>query len=281
MQLVEKRLLTLIKIACFFLLLGRGLQLTFWDGPLRVFFWNEGLLSPLVEFITPWKWHEYVTHPAVDSFINFLTRALGLFLLGCAFLVPIITQGHKKLAKVYIVASGILTLVFFLMFVGKNFAIGMLIEHALQAGTPLLLYLTIFGKVSPPKWVRLLKILIACTFVGHALFAVGFHPRPGHFIDMILSVFPVQEHTAVGLLNIAGFLDIVTSIMLFIPRLSLVALTFQIFWGFTTAFARIVAHFDTNLGMDTARWLIETIYRFPHGMIPLVLFLYLRSQKNN
>ena len=118
------------------------------------------------------------------------------------------------------------------------------------------------------------------TFVGHALFAIGFHPVPGNFIDMLISILGVSEDTAVELLLLAGCIDITASVLLFVKETERYALFFMIFWGAATAFARIFANFNIDLAYASGlQWIPETIYRFPHSLIPLGLYLYLREQR--
>ncbi|MCO4793362.1 MAG: hypothetical protein KC493_06615 [Bacteriovoracaceae bacterium] len=262
------------------LFLGRGWQHFFWDAPFRTVLWNEDLLKGLIEGLTSMTWKEYVTSPIVDGYIQGLTRAFGVFYFLMGIVVIFVSENSKKMGKLLLLGSASLMLLVFLMFMEKFFYIGMFIEHALQMGAPLVLYIALYKDNFFNRNQVFFKVLIAMTFIGHAMFAIGIHPVPGPFIDMIINVFGSSESQARSFLILAGSLDILFSILLFFQKTEVVALAFSIGWGLTTAMARIVAHVDHNLiGMSSHQWVMETLYRFPHGLIPLAMFLYLMEQK--
>lgn len=266
----------ILKIACFCLFLGRGWQHFFWDIPLRSFFWNEALLAPLVESLTPWTWQQYVSSTVFDSFINLISKLIGLFYLVMAAVMWRLPERFNYLFKL---ASGLLALMAFLYFMAKFFYVGMLIEHASQVMMPYFYYLVLQGEDKWREKLAWVKIAAAMTFVGHAFFAIGIHPVPGPFIDMLINVFGVSDAMALGILRLAGSLDIAAALFLFIPHLQLPALVFMVFWGLTTAFARMVAHFDEQvLWASVHQWLAETVYRIPHGFIPLALLISLKPE---
>jgi len=74
-------------------------------------------------------------------------------------------------------------------------------------------------------------------------------------------------------------LDIIAAALLFLPgKKALPALGYIIFWGFLTSIARITAHFSLDYPLQTLnQWGHETIYRFPHFMVPVIVFLWLRG----
>jgi hypothetical protein len=168
----------------------------------------------------------------------------------------------------------------FLYYMEKFFYVGMLIEHTIQFGLPIVLYVALYKKNFFEKYLFAFKILIALTFVGHGLFAIGFYPLPGPFIDMVISVFDVSETSAVIFLTIMGGIDLALGFLLFVPYTQSIALLFACFWGTVTALARIVAHLDMNLAMVSLhQWLFEVLTRLPHGLFPLAIFLYLFQKK--
>ncbi len=276
----RKQFIFIIKLACVLLFFGRGWQHFFWDAPFRTVLWNEDLLKGLVESMSSMTWKEYVTSPSVDTFIGGMTRAFGVFYFICAIAVPFITENTKKLGAILIAGSCSLGLLYFLMFMEKFFYVGMLIEHALQFGAPLILYVALFSKNFYNRYQNAFKSLVALTFVGHAMFALGIHPVPGHFIDMIINVFGMSEGAARGFLLTAGTLDVLFAVLLFFQKTERAALIFMIFWGAVTSLARIVAHLDHELmALTSHEWVHETLLRAPHFMVPLAMYLLLSEQK--
>lgn len=276
----RRQFILLLKISCVLLFFGRGWQHFFWDAPFRTVLWNEDLLKGLVESVSSMSWKEFVTSMAVDSFITGLTRAFGVFYFLCAAVVFFLSENNKKLGLVLIAGSSALGLLYFLMFMEKFFYIGMLIEHALQFGAPLILYVALYSQNFYNRYQNAFKALIAMTFIGHAFFALGIHPVPGHFIDMVINVFGMSETAARGFLITAGTLDILFGVLIFFQKTERAALVFMIFWGAVTSMARIVAHLDHELmAMSSHQWVHETLLRFPHFMVPLAMYLYLSEQK--
>ena len=95
---------------------------------------------------------------------------------------------------------------------------------------------------------------------------------------MTLNILPIDEAQAHIFLRIAGILDFVVAILLFIPKTVKPALWYSVIWGSLTALARVVANFSIEFPMDTfGFWLWETIFRLPHGLIPLVTLWILGS----
>ncbi|MBD64976.1 MAG: hypothetical protein CME62_07195 [Halobacteriovoraceae bacterium] len=275
-----KKITFIIRLACIAFFLGRGWEYLFFDAPFRTLLWSQGLMQGVIESLTSMRWEEWVKGGgAGELFINGLTRALGVFFIMAAIVSCFIKSHQKKLGIVLLFGSLAMVMISFLLFMGKGFAVGMFIEHAIQMGIGVAFYLTLFYPQNFDKYLFYFKLLISFTFIGHGLFAIGYYPIPGGFIDMIINTFGFTEDNAVLMLRFAGILDFSAAIFIFVPGLELYALGFNIFWGLTTAFARSVAHIDINLlELTSHQWIFETIYRLPHGLLPLALFFYVRSR---
>jgi hypothetical protein len=164
----------------------------------------------------------------------------------------------------------------YLIMLDKGSYYGLFFEHAIQIIIPVLFAATYLNLFNINKYINYIKAAIALTFIGHGLFAVGFYPVPGGFVEMVISTFKISEESAYIFLRIAGILDFSAAIFLFIPKTQFIALSFMAFWGIVTAFARTVAHIDSELFiMSTSQWIHETLYRLPHGLVPLFLIIYL------
>ncbi len=136
-----------------------------------------------------------------------------------------------------------------------------------------------------------MKLALAATFIGHGLYAIGFHPLPGNFIDMMIKGFGMTESIAKTTLWIIGWLDILAAIaLLCFPLISsrkgkqiyMIALYYTLIWGFLTALARVYTNVAWSSGWYSLKqWLPEFLMRFPHFLIPLTLILLLQINKKN
>ena len=122
-------------------------------------------------------------------------------------------------------------------------------------------------------------VATALTFTCHGLYALGIYPRPALFLSMTMSILDFSETQAITFLVAAGLADFVASFLLFFKGLwRASALTYCVLWGAATALARIWAHFQPEWWMEaTGQWLHETVLRFPHFLIPLLLLLLLET----
>uniref|UniRef100_UPI0025D60385 hypothetical protein n=1 Tax=Winogradskyella sp. TaxID=1883156 RepID=UPI0025D60385 len=119
-----------------------------------------------------------------------------------------------------------------------------------------------------------LKIAIACTFVAHGLFAMGLIYLPGYFVDMTIKILGVNETQATVFLYVVGVLDLITSVLIFIPKVAKYALLYMMFWGFATAFARLLAGFNSDFfSMSIHNNTFLVIYRLSHGLLPLIVLV--------
>lgn len=283
---MNKNLFLILKYACIFLLVGRGWEHLVWNPPYRVILWDERLLSPFIELLTPWTWQEYVSSDLVHSVTQAFIKFIGVLYFLLAGITIFIKPWHKKLFKLYVLASAHMLFITYLITLDKGSFIGLFIEHATQVFIPLIFAGLYLNKFKFEQSLNFIKITIAATFVGHGLFAAGFHPVPGNFVEMVISTFGINEETAYILLRAAGTIDFISAIFLFMPKTQIYSLIFMSSWGIITAFARTVAHLDFNLlGMSSSQWIHETIYRLPHGLLPLFVMIYLlvgkRSLKQN
>lgn len=271
----QRTLLSLLRLSSFTVFLGRAWQHLFWDPPFRVLLWDEDLLKPVVENVFGVPWQVYVTSPAVDVAIQFLIRSLGVLYVLCAGLS--LGMAKEKKWGGWLLLLGSLNLVFlaFLYTMERFFQMGQFIEYAAQAGAPFLLWIVLFRQWKDSRVLFLLKLIVALTFTGHGLYAVGYYPLPGAFIDMTISILGVSEKMAVALLKLAGVLDLTLAVAIFLPKVSLPFLLYATVWGLLTTLARPVANVDTAFLLSSIHtWLPEMIYRLPHVGVPLAAALW-------
>jgi len=264
--------------------LGRAWQHWRWDAPYRALLWDEQWMSGVVANLLSMDWETYISDLQVDNTIQLAIKSIGIFYFICAFVALFI----KKLPTFfrYLLLLGAISLIVLAILYCKEkfFSIGQFFEYSLQFGSPLLLvYLSKYPKVTKPL-LLVVKIMIALTFTAHGLYALGFYPRPVHFMEMTMNILGVMEDRAIQFLNIAGVLDFVISIGLFLPwKWSKYCLWYAVFWGAATTLARIWANFNWEwLDYVLVQWLHESIMRFPHFLIPLAVLFFLRiKEKRN
>ncbi len=269
------KLITILKLSTFLIFLGRAYQHIVWDAPYRAFLWDEGILKGVVETVFGTTWNDYVTSLSAANAISFSIKTIGVFYLLCAIVVLLIKPNMKKLGTFFLLGGSIgLFILAFLYCKEKFFHVGQFFEYMIQFMSPVLLYMVLFTSVEFKKIRLIALIAIALTFSCHGLYAIGYYPRPGSFIDMTLNILPVSEPSAHAMLKIAGVLDFVVAIAIFIPRISYVALIYAFIWGGLTAIARLVGHFHIDfLGNTFSQWTWEMLIRLPHALIPLFVLI--------
>lgn len=267
--------LTCLKIGTSLTLFARGWLTWRWDSPIRTLFWQEDWWSSVLDSGFALSWSTWAEES--DAWITPLLKGLGLILILSA-LLPWIAAGAGKgsrLARGLLwVAFGILFLDSLARWVGHDYELGMGIEHALQMAMPLALFYALGRSCRPSRWALTLGLASALTFIGHGLYASGFHGVPLSYQTMTSKILRIEDPGLTkGFLQGAGWLDFVAAIGIFIRPLRTASLLYMILWGAATALARTWAHagWDSPLwGLDP--WIAETLVRTPHWMIPLLLF---------
>jgi ABC-type dipeptide/oligopeptide/nickel transport system permease component len=99
---------------------------------------------------------------------------------------------------------------------------------------------------------------------------------------MTIGILGVTESQAKVFLSIAGILDVLAAILIYIPKTTKIALSYVLIWGLLTAFARVVFGFNSNFILDSIHdSLYGTIYRLPHGLIAgIILMMILKTSSN-
>ncbi|MDB9721025.1 hypothetical protein OAA67_04015 [Winogradskyella sp.] len=276
-------IISLLKICAFTVFIGRAYQFYFFGAPFRAFFWDESLLSPIVEGLFNTSWYNYASNAKVNSWIEALTKLCS----GLLFIAALTSLFWDKIKfyrfKKIILSIGlfILLLLAICMVKDKNYDYFQFFELTLQFAAPLLLLLkSDLQNLKHKKTVFALKIAIALTFIPHGLFAMGIPHLPGHFIDMTISLLSVNENQATQFLFVAGLLDLILSLLIFVPKLSKYALIYMIIWGFLTALARPFSSFNQDfISASLHGSLFLMIYRLSHGIIPLIVLLMEKRKK--
>ena len=262
---------------------GRAYQHLFWDSPFRSVLWDQNLLEPFVNSIFNMSWKDYVTDLSIDHKIQTLIRLNGWFYLFCAIVSLTIKPTSNKIFKSILFLGGCnLVVLALLLTKNKFYHFAMFFEHAIQFSVPFLLYY--FLKNESVRWLLpKLKLIISISFVCHGLYAIGLiYPIPENFVTMTLNILPISEINAKQFLFIMGILDFVFAIIIFIPKLSKVSLIYAFTWGFITAIARVLSGLKYGVSLHILhQYFYQTLYRIPHGIIPLLTYLILKRNRNN
>ena len=224
--------------------------------------------SPLV---TQWGW----STPVMVT--------LGIFWLLAALLSGGVKKFNRPLVQIFLITGALSLLVLTIaIWQARSFQPAQFIEHSIQWTLPLvLLYLLKFP--SDKGWFILgLKIVIALTYLGHGMYAVGIYSIPPTFVEMTGNILGLNEDQAIFFLLIAGILDLMVVIGIFLPGKERIFLYYAMIWGTLTALARLFAYFDFLAPLASFdRWFFEVLLRLGHGGIPLLLYLILEKDSNN
>ncbi|XOV67404.1 MAG: hypothetical protein ACFHU9_17450 [Fluviicola sp.] len=236
-----------LRWAFFFILFGFGMKFLNGEGPFSLNQFDEVTLNQLVGCVF-----------LVFSIVIWLKR-------------PYITQSVAILSFACLFADS------WSSFQTSGYVPEQLIEHATKLLLPVLIFL-----LNQPFWTRertqiSLKIIVALTFIGHGLFAVGWHYVPGSFHTMTTSILGISGNQASTFLCTVGTLDFIAAACLFLPNpFYKPALIYLVLWGSLTTLARTAFPIST-LDFDIQSiytGIAGTIYRFPHAMLPMLLFAY-------
>ena len=265
--------LLLLRVGTSLTLVGRGWLTWRWDSPIRGLVWQEDWWTELLEHRFSLSWAEFAERS--DSWITSGLVAVGVSLMVLAVVPLICTRTSARWTRWLLwPAFLVLLLDSFARWVASDYDIGMAIEHALQMAAPVALFFAVSSPESGRFWPRLVAVAAALTFVGHGLYAIGFHPVPLSYQLMTIEILAVEQKSAITFLSIVGWLDIVAAVLLFVAPLRRWALFYLVAWGLLTALARVVAHVGLDqvaFGLDP--WLAETLVRTSHWLLPLLLLV--------
>ncbi len=251
---------------------GHALRHFLFDVPYRALVWDEKIWGRTLK-----DWSGWLSSFGDESVLYTISVVLGIVLLTAA--ISLIHPDFPKWKKrVLLFASFILFGITVLESKEQFFRIGQFMEGSIQWTLPFLLaYYSPFRE----KFLFALKLAVSLTFVGHGLYAFGIYPIPGHFLDMVLALFPLDEPQAILFLKVAGVLDFLVAVLIFIPgKWAKYALMYATVWGFLTALARLAVTIELGSEGEGLLWgLTQTVYRLGHGLVPLFLYHNLKKKR--
>jgi hypothetical protein len=268
--------IALITINCVILFAGRSIQHLFNDIPIRIVLWDPHFMKSIVNNLLELSWEEYVSSVEWDRRIQNIVRYLGVFYFLCTIYCVLCFFMNDRRSRV-ILLSGAFALfaLSVLYYLDKFMRIGELMEYSAQWMSPIFLFLLLNKSTSIQNVGLLMRVSVALTFTGHALYAMGIYPVPGNYVDMMIIALDISQETAMKFLWVAGLLDIVVSILILLPYTHRYAALYAFAWGGLTAFARIWVNFDPSFTSESAiQWGPEFLVRIPHALIPLAIWFF-------
>lgn len=284
-MLQKKTVLFLLKLCAFLVFIGRAYEFYFFGAPFREILWDERLLTPIVNGIFNYSWYDYATSATADLWIQYFIKLCSFLLLLAAFVCLFWQRIKSAILKKTVIAIGvfILFLLDICMVKDRSYGVLQFFELSIQIATCLVFFFNNdISKINQEKLVFWLKIAVAFTFISHGIFAIGIFYLPGEFVDITIKILSVNETQARLFLFVVGILDVLFSLLLFIPKLAKYALIYIITWGLLTAMARLVSGFNQNFILESFHnYTYLVVYRLPHGLIPLSIFYVLTKTFTN
>lgn len=199
---------------------------------------------------------------------------IGWLYLVCTILT--LTVGKRSWVQMVALlgGSGLLVVLSYAKYVAAQSQLPMFVEHGGQMLMPVLLVMALAFGVRHRVTIFTAMVALVMTFAGHGCYALNIWPTPGTFYGITCVSLHVEYETAKTLIRIAGVLDFLICIGIFISPLRRSCALYAAVWGFLTAIARPVAGMSWSLyfwGAD--QFVHEAVLRAPHFLIPLYLFL--------
>ncbi len=266
--------LLLLRICVLLTFLGRTYEHLRWGVNYREIFWNYKLVGKWVARLSDKSWAEYVSDPTVNANIDIMIQGIGIVFALAGFAALFINQQRKWLAIPIVTGILFYLVLVWLHYFGFVNRLPLALEFSAQIGCSLLLLYAVFKNPPAEKFNLWVKIVVALTFVAHGFYACGFTDRPAGFLNMTMRGFGVRKDLAIDILIIAGILDFVAALGIFLKPAQRIAFAYCILWGFATAFARIYAnYYDYRPWASLDQWTWKFLVRTSHYMLPLIGYL--------
>lgn len=278
-KVYSKSIYVILLLACLAVFFGRGYQHLFWDAPYRSLLWDENWMKGIVESLTSYSWEQFITSLQIDDQVQGSIRLSGVFYIICGFCALFVRKIKWLRFPIYF-GVGMLIILAGLYMKTKFFHVGQFFEYSLQFLSPLFLIWYLKNGMTP-QLILIMKVAIALTFTCHGLYAFGYYPRPGNFVDMTINILGLSEMNALKYLNVVAMLDFILAVGIFFPwKFSKFAIGYAILWGLATTSARLVAYVEFNDFFNLLhQWGFEALYRVPHFLIPLCVFRWCYKER--
>ncbi len=261
-----------IRLGAFLCFTGWAWVHYYWEGPYGVLIWQEATF----EFADSLgiSWDEFVGTGANDGVVQkWLARIYWLYLALSILSLTVRRRAWLQMTTL-VGGSGLLVILSYAKYLSAQRQLPMFIEHGGQMLIPILLVMALSIGVRHSVTIATAVVAFWMVFAGHGSYALDLWPTPATFYAMTSVVLHVDYETAVVIIRIAGILDFLVCVGIFIPYLRWPCLVYAVAWGFLTAIARPVAGMSTSLNYWGAdQFIHEAVIRAPHFLIPLYLFI--------
>ncbi|MDH4474091.1 MAG: hypothetical protein QE487_15895 [Fluviicola sp.] len=247
----------LLNISLFLLLFFKGIVILFNPHHFNLLFANGQLAQIIVGSIL-----------ILSSLIPLIPRKLSIKL---------------KLHFIYVLSFLALFIHTLTTFIDAKYVPEQFIEHALQLFLPIIaLSFLLSRRQNLSNYTIPMKMLVALTFIGHGIYALGVHYVPDNFISMSGNILEINQRQSIAFLFTVGLLDLLFSITMFIKPLEKISLYYMFIWGALTSVARLWYGFDTHATFTEiiVNYLPNTLYRAPHAIIPLILLIQFHNKQH-
>lgn len=276
----DTRLLLLLRIGSFLCFAGWAWVHFYWQAPYGKLLWNDGTFS-LAEKLGI-EWDDFVGSGANDGFIQKWSGWIGWLYLLCAVLSLTAKKASRWQLGGLLGGCGLLVILSFAKYLGAQQQLPMFVEHGGQMLMPALLAAALAKGVRHRTTEIVAIVALIATFAGHGAYALGFHwPTPANFFGMTRVILGIEQDAAKIFLLVAGILDFVICVGIFISWARRPCVLYAAIWGLLTALARPVSGMSTDLhfwGAD--QFVHEAILRAPHYVIPLFLFFLWKRESD-
>jgi len=247
----------------------------YWEGPYGILLWQESTYELAERFGI--SWDEFVGTGVNDGLVQAWISRVAWLYLACTILTLTVRKNSSMQMIALVGGSGLLIVLSYAKYVGAQRQLPMFVEHGGQMLMPIILVLALrYGiRHRVPTGVAMLAVI--ATFVGHGSYALGFWPTPANFFGMTTVILGFEYEAAKTFLWVAGVLDYLICVGLFVPALRRPCALYAVVWGLLTAIARPVAGMSWSLiyfGAD--QFLHEAVLRAPHFLIPIYLYVIWR-----
>lgn len=274
----DKTLILILRLGTFLCFAGWTWGHLYWEGPYGILLWDESTYELAESFGV--SWDSFVGTGADDGLIQKWIGRIGWLYLVCCILTLTVRERSWFQMAGLVGGSGLLTFLSYAKYVSSQRQLAMFIEHGGQMLMPVILVLAIACGVHHRATVITAVVAFIMTFAGHGSFALDFWPTPATFYAMTSVILGTEYEISKALIRVAGVLDFVVCIGLFIPILRRPCVLYAAVWGLLTAIARPAAGMSWDLyywGAD--QFIHEAVLRAPHYLIPLYLFVLWRKPR--
>lgn len=275
----DKTLLLLLRLSAFFCFAGWTWLHFYWEGPYGILLWRESTFAFADRLGISWE--EFVGTGAEDGLVQRWIAGTGWLYFTWSILTLTVREKSWIQMGVILCGSVLLTILAYAKYLAALSQLPMFVEHGGQILSPIILVMALTRGVRDRTTIFTATLACVLTFAGHGAYALGFYwPTPANFQGMTSIILRSDHETTIGFLRVAGALDFVVCIGLFVPFLRRSSALYATVWGFLTALARPVA----GMGLDLRDWgadqfVHEAVLRAPHFLLPLFLFIVWRKSK--